>query len=123
MQQLLYQTDRFIEQARAFLAIELHPTELAERFRESRQRVHADPQLLSAYFQLGAFSFEALFADNRNSPEIYRSLDRILQDSLSLPSREQESLQVALAQVSRLLTQYAEGDNLVGKLLNHAVYE
>ncbi|HFG1849144.1 TPA: Hpt domain-containing protein [Vibrio cholerae] len=123
VQQLLYQTDRFVEQARAFLTIELHPTELAERFRESRQRVHADPQLLSAYFQLGAFSFEALFADNRNSPEIYRSLDRILQDSLTLPSREQELLQVALAQVSRLLTQYAEGDNLVGKLLNHAVYE
>ncbi len=69
--------------------------------------MHAVPQLLSAYFQLGAFSFEGLFADNRNSPEIYRSLDRILQDSLTLPNREQESLQVALAQVSRLLTQYA----------------
>ncbi|WP_154171546.1 Hpt domain-containing protein [Vibrio metoecus] len=123
VQQLLYQTDRFIEQARAFLNIELHPTELAELLRQNRQRVQQNDARLAEYFQLGALSFEALFADHRTNPDIYRSLDRLLKNSLSLPNEEQEHLQIALAYVSKLLTQYAEGDNIANKLLNHAVYE
>lgn len=123
VQQLLYQTDRFIEQARAFLNIELHPTELAELLRQNRQKVTQNDARLAEYFQLGALSFEALFADHRTNPDIYRSLDRLLKNSLSLPNEEQEHLQIALAYVSKLLTQYAEGDNIANKLLNHAVYE
>ncbi|ENM5925461.1 Hpt domain-containing protein [Vibrio mimicus] len=123
IQQLLYQTDRFVEQARSFTNIELHSTQLAELLHQSRQRVQSDDRLLGEYFQLGAFSFEALFAGLKNNPEIYRSLDRILKNSLSLPNAEQEHLQIALAQISRLLTQYAEGDNIANKLLKHAVYE
>lgn len=123
VQQLLYQIDRFIEQARAFLDIELQPTALAEALRQDRRNLHSNEALLNDYYQLGALSFEALFADRKNHPEIYRHLDHILRNSLRLPSREQAELQGALAQISRLLTQYAEGENIASKMLRHAVYE
>lgn len=123
VQQLLYQVDRFIEQMRGFLEIELQPTTLAELLRQNRQSNQSDEQLLNDYFQLGALSFEAMFADSRNHPEIYRHLDQLLKYSLSLPNDEQAQLQGALALLSRVLTKNAEGKNIVSKLLNHAVYE
>lgn len=123
VQQILYQTDRFIEQARGFLAIELLPIKLAERFRENRQYANTDSQLVINYFELAAFSFEALFGEHKNNPEIYRSLDRMLKDSWSLPSDQKERLQTALAEVAHFLGQYVEGEGRVKSLLNHKVYE
>lgn len=120
--QTLYVTDRFIEQTRSFLAVELSINELVEQLQALRERYAHQPDVQADYLKIGAFVLQALYTEGARSPELYRTFDALLKQSESLPTEAKDNLQRTLARVSTLLSHYAEGDNLVDKLLRHRVH-
>ncbi|EME3970717.1 Hpt domain-containing protein [Vibrio fluvialis] len=120
--QTLYVTDRFIEQTQSFLAVELSVNDLVERLQTLRERYASQPDIQADYLKIGAYVLQALYTEGARSPELYRTFDALLKLSETLPQDAKNDLQHTLAKVSTLLSHYAEGDNLVDKLLRHRVH-
>ncbi len=120
---LLYVVDKFIEKSQLFLTKELGVLNMVEELKKQRTYYEEDPQLKQNYIELGAYLFEALFTEDQQSPEIYRALERLMRESQSLADeKDRQALQLTLAKVSKLLSEYAEGNNLVSLLLQHEIY-
>ncbi|EKO3535581.1 Hpt domain-containing protein [Vibrio fluvialis] len=120
--QTLYVTDRFIEQTQSFLAVEMSVNDLVERLQTLRERYASQPDIQADYLKIGAYVLQALYTEGARSPELYRTFDALLKLSETLPQDPKNDLQHTLAKVSTLLSHYAEGDNLVDKLLRHRVH-
>jgi len=120
---LIYVIDRFIDKSQLFLAKDLDVLNMVEQLKLYRNKYADQPELRQYYVELGSYMFEALFTEGEQSPEIYRSLDRIMQESLSLPETDRQHLQVTLAKVSTLLSQYAESNSVVDRLLKNEIYK
>lgn len=120
--QTLYVTDRFIEQTQSFLAVEMSVNDLVERLQTLRERYASQPDIQADYLKIGAYVLQALYTEGARSPELYRTFDALLKLSETLPQDAKNDLQHTLAKVSTLLSHYAEGDNLVDKLLRHRVH-
>lgn len=121
LNQLLFTTDRFIEQAQAYLDNELAVQSLAERIRDTREQYAYSTSLAAQYFQLSANVFEAMYLSERANAEIFRNVDRIYQHSNQLETTERRELQRVLVDVSQVLSSYAQGSYLVDKLIAHDV--
>ncbi len=119
---LIYVVDKFIEKSQLFLNTDLDILTMVEQLKSLRTEYENRPEIRRYYVELGAYLFEALFTEGEQSPEIYRSLDKILVASQSMPSDDRQHLQLILAKVSKLLSQYAESGNLVDRLLQHEIY-
>ncbi len=119
---LLYVIDKFIEKSQLFLTKELGILNMVEALKNQREHYKDQPELKQYYLDLGAYVFEALFTEEEQSPEIYRELDRMMLESQSLSDEDRQVLQLTLAKASKLLSEYAEGNNLVGRLLQHEIY-
>ncbi|NOH79308.1 Hpt domain-containing protein [Vibrio sp. RE86] len=120
--QLLFTTDRFIEQTQLYLDNTLDLVALAEQIRVMRERNEENTDVHQLYLRLGANVLDAIFSNNESSPEIYRDLDRIYAISNQLPVRERQDLQQVLATVSSVLGGYAQGTYIVDKLISHNVH-
>ncbi len=120
---LLYVVDKFIEKSQLFLTKELGVLNMVEELKKQRAHYESDPRLKQYYVELGAYLFEALFTEDEQGPEIYRALERLMRESQSLSDdKDRQALQLTLAKVSKLLSGYAEGNNLVSQLLQHEIY-
>ncbi len=120
---LVYVVDKYIEKSQQFLTKELGVLNMVEELKKQRANYDDNPQLKQHYIELGAYVFEALFTEEEQSPEIYRALERLMQESQSLSDeQDRQTLQLTLAKVSKLLSGYAEGHNLVNQLLRHEIY-
>lgn len=119
---LLFTTDRFIDQAKVYLENSLDLQNLVEQIKVMRER-HADNQRVSfLYYILSANVLEALFGDNRSSPQIFRDIDNVYALSTALPQQEQQDLQEILASVSAVLGAYAKGQYIVDNIIAHDVH-
>ncbi|MFB9214460.1 Hpt domain-containing protein [Vibrio sinaloensis] len=123
LNQLLFTTDRFIEQAQAYLDNQLAVQTLAERIRDTREQYASSAPLVAQYFQLSANVFEAMYLTDNANAEIFRNVDRIYQQSNQLEAIERRDLQRVLVDVSQVLSSYAQGSYLVDKLIAHDVGE
>lgn len=121
LNQLLFSTDRFIEQVQAYLDNELAVQTLAKRIHETRDRYADSTALANQYFQLSANVFEAMYLSEKANAEIFRHVDRIYQQSTELRTPQKEELQKVLVDVSQVLSSYAQGSYLVEKLISHDV--
>lgn len=121
--QLLYVTDRFISQTQAYLAIENNLHQLVDSLSEVRRQSRQNDELHNIYLSIGAYLFDALFSNQVATPEAYRAMDRLYVQSLSFPEEERRTLQKILAQANSVLSSYAEGDDLVEKLLQNSIYQ
>ena len=83
--QLLFTTDRFIEQTQLYLDNTLDLLALADQIRAMRERNEQNIDIHQLYLRLGANVLDAIFSNNESSPEIYRDLDRIYSISNQLP--------------------------------------
>lgn len=120
--QLLFTTDRFIEQTQIYLDNNLDLLTLVEQVRLKRERYSNDPELSLLYYRISANVLEAIFSDRKSSPKIYRELDQIYSLSTQLPKDARQDLQQVLAQISLVLGGYAQGQYIVDKLMTHDVY-
>ncbi|MGD8231090.1 Hpt domain-containing protein [Vibrio sp. TRT 1302] len=120
--QLLFTTDRFIEQTQIYLDNNLDLLTLVEQVRLKRERYSNDPELSLLYYRISANVLEAIFSDRKSSPKIYRELDQIYSLSAQLPKDARQDLQQVLAQISLVLGGYAQGQYIVDKLMTHDVY-
>lgn len=120
--QLLFTTDRFIEQTQIYLDNNLDLLSLVEQVRIKRERYSDDPELLLLYYRISANVLAAIFSDRKSTPAIYRELDQIYSLSTELPNDAREDLQSVLAQISAVLGGYAQGQYIVDKLMTHDVY-
>ena len=120
--QLLFTTDRFIEQTQIYLDNNLDLLSLVEQVREKRERYTDNPSLSLLYYRISANVLEAIFSDRNSSPKIYRELDQIYSVSNELPKEARQDLQQVLAQISSVLGGYAQGQYVVDKLISHDVY-
>tara|TARA_Y100001956_G_scaffold19096_2_gene18659 strand:- start:595 stop:1800 length:1206 start_codon:yes stop_codon:yes gene_type:complete len=121
LNQLLFTTDRFIEQAQAYLDNELAVQTLAQLIHETRDRYALSDDLANQYFQLSANVFEAMYLSEQANAEIFRHVDRIYQQSTQLEGDDKQALQKVLVDVSQVLSSYAQGRYLVDKLITHDV--
>ena len=119
---LLFTTDRFIDQAKVYLDNSLDLQGLVEQIKITRER-YADNQKVSLLYNiLSANVLEALFGDNRSSPQIFRNIDNIYALSTTLPQGQQKDLQEILANVSAVLGAYAKGQYIVDNIIAHDVH-
>ncbi|WP_165310696.1 Hpt domain-containing protein [Vibrio ziniensis] len=119
---LIYVIDKFIEKSQLFLSKDLDILNMVEQLRSFRAEYENKPEIRRYYIELGAYLFESLFTEGEQSPEVYRSLDRIMVASQSISLDDRQHLQLTLAKVAKLLNQYAESGNLVDRLLQHEIY-
>lgn len=120
---LIYVIDKFIEKSQLFLSSDLDVLNMAEQLKLFRSEYEDQPDIRRYYVDLGAYLFEALFTEGEQSPEIYRSLDKIMIASQTMSPDDRQHLQLTLAKVSKLLSEYAESGNLVNRLLQHEIYQ
>ena len=120
---LVYVIDKFIEKSQMFLSSDLDVLDMVEQLKLLRSEYENQPDIRRYYVELGAYLFEALFTEGEQSPEIYRSLDQIMVASQAMSLDDRQHLQLTLAKVSKLLSQYAESGNLVNRLLQHEIYQ
>lgn len=120
--QLLYTTDRYIEHVQSFVKTEVDVSSLVNTITNARIKYRGQEKLESIYFQLGSSVLEALYSGNTGSPAVYRLLDKVFLQSQNLPSEQAKELQQILGQISNVLGNYAQGNYLVEKLLNHDIY-
>lgn len=120
--QLLYTTDRYIEHVQSFVKTEVDVSSLVNTITNARIKYRGQEKLESIYFQLGSSVLEALYSGNTGSPAVYRLLDKVFLQSQTLPSEQAKELQQILGQISNVLGNYAQGNYLVEKLLNHDIY-
>lgn len=121
LNQLLLTTDRFVEQAQAYLDHEFAVKTLAQQIYDTRDNYPLTGQLANQYFQLSANVFEAMYLSEQANAEILRHVDYIYQQSTELEGKDKRALQSVLAEVSRVLGSYAQGSYLVDKLITHDV--
>ncbi|UPQ88744.1 Hpt domain-containing protein [Vibrio sinaloensis] len=121
-QQLFFTTDRFIEQTQIYLDNNLQLLTLVENMRAMRAKYRFDSEVSALYLRLSTNILDAIFSDSDSSPDIYRELDEIFVQSETLPSHQADDLQSVLAQVSRVLSSYAQAQYILQKLLNHDVH-
>nr|WP_321459916.1 Hpt domain-containing protein [uncultured Vibrio sp.] len=115
--QLLYSTDRFIENAHAFIGSDNELVSLAEQLRHNRARDNNSDQVHSMYYRLGALILESIFSDSATNADTYRELDSLFIASDSLTIDERTAFQRRLAQTSSVLAANAQGRYLAEQLL------
>lgn len=120
---LIYVIDKFIEKSQLFLSSDLDVLNMVEQLKLFRSEYENQPDIRRYYVDLGAYLFEALFTEGEQSPEIYRSLDKIMVASQAMSPDDRQHLQLTLAKVSKLLSEYAESGYLVNRLLQHEIYQ
>ncbi len=121
--QLLFTTDQFIDQAKAYLGAEVPLVNFLDEIAFIRSKYEADDSELGLYNQLSAQVFEALFSSSPKSPEVYRALDRLYLISETLADKQKKELQQQLGEASSVLSTYAEGSHLIDKLVTHPIHE
>ncbi len=115
--QLLYSTDRFLENAHAFIGSDNELVSLAEQLRNNRARDNNSDQVHSMYYRLGALVLESIFSDSATKADTYRELDSLFIASDSLMVDERTAFQRRLAQTSSVLAANAQGRYLAEQLL------
>jgi HPt (histidine-containing phosphotransfer) domain-containing protein len=120
--QLLFTTDRFIEQTQIYLDNNLDLLNLVEQIRAMRNDYKGQQGVSELYLRLSANVLDAMYSDNGSSPAIYRELDQVYFLSTKLPSQQRQDLQQVLAQISTVLGGYAQGQYIVDKLITHDVH-
>ncbi len=107
--QLFYATDRFLENAHAFIGSDHELVSLAEQLRNSRARGNNSEKVESMYYRLGALVLESIFSDSTTNADTYRELDSLFIASDSLIAEERTAFQRRLAQTSSALAANAQG--------------
>jgi len=120
--QLLFTTDRFIEQTQIYLDNNLDLLNLVDQIRVMRNDYQGEMPVSQLYLRLSANVLDAMFSDNGSSPAIYRELDQVYFLSTQLPAQQRQDLQQILAQISSVLGGYAQGQYIVDKLITHDVH-
>ncbi|WFB49072.1 Hpt domain-containing protein [Vibrio coralliilyticus] len=120
--QLLYTTDRFIEQTKVFLDNELALISLVDQVRFIRAKYQDNNELMSHSYHLSANVLEALFSSNRSNPQVFRELDQLYVASESLPALQKQDLQQLLSQTSAVLGSYAQGSYVIEKMMTHSIH-
>lgn len=115
--QLFYATDRFLENAHAFIGSDHELVSLAEQLQSSRARDNNSEKVHSMYYRLGALVLESIFSDSTTSADTYRELDSLFIESDSLIVEERSAFQRRLAQTSNVLAANAQGRYLAKQLL------
>lgn len=115
--QLLYSTDRFLENAHAFIASDGELSLLAEQLRKNRTLESNSEQIDNMYYRLGALVLESIFSDSATNADTYRELDSLFIESDSLALNERMAFQRGLAQTSSVLAANAQGRYLAAQLL------
>ncbi|MDF2153849.1 Hpt domain-containing protein [Vibrio sp. CAU 1672] len=117
--QLLFTTDRFLEDAHTFIGNDSELVSLANLIHQ-RRRVFAEMQheLVDMHYRLGALVLEAMFSDAASIADVYRGMDDLFTQSLLLPQPEQAEFQKLLANTSTVLSGRAQSGNLAERLLN-----
>lgn len=113
--QLLYTTDRFIEQTKIFLDNELELISLVDQAQFIRAKYQDDTDLRTHYYHLSANVLEALFSSNKSNPQVFRELDQLYVESESLPALQKQDLQQLLSRTSAVLGSYAQGSYVIEK--------
>ncbi|MGP8309173.1 Hpt domain-containing protein [Vibrio sp. YIC-376] len=114
---LLYSTDRFLENAHAFIASDSELNVLAEQLRKSRTLESNSEQIDNMYYRLGALVLESIFSDSATNADTYRELDSLFIESDALAMDERTAFQRGLAQTSSVLAANAQGRYLAAQLL------
>ncbi|EGU41595.1 signal transduction histidine kinase [Vibrio ichthyoenteri ATCC 700023] len=122
IQQLLFTTEWFVEQSRAFVDTELALVALIGQIQEKRLAYVDQPDIVVYYYRLSAYVFEALFSSKSQASVAYRDLDNLYTQSLSLADTDKQQLQVVLANTSQVMGSYAQGSYLVAQLVSHSVH-
>ncbi|MBU2895483.1 Hpt domain-containing protein [Vibrio hepatarius] len=122
MGQLLYTTDRFVEQMQTFLDNELELVALVDQIQTLRTTYQKDSKLAGYYAQLGTNVLAALFSSNQSNPQVFRELDQIYAQSEKLPVLQKKHLQHLLSKTSALLGSYAQGNYAIEKIMNNSIY-
>lgn len=122
MGQLLYTTDRFIEQMKAFLDNELELVALVDQIQALRAKYQKDSQLSNYYAELGMNVLAALFSSNQSNPQVFREIDQIYVQSETLPKLQKKHLQHLLSKTSALLSSYAQGNYAIEKIMDNSIY-
>lgn len=120
--QLLFTTDRFIEQTQIYLDNNLDLLSLVEQIRLIREEYKGEFPISQLSLRLSANVLDAMYSDNGSSPAIYRELDQVYFLSTKLPAQQRQELQQVLAQTSTVLGGYAQGHYIVDKLITHDVH-
>ncbi len=121
LSQLIYVSDRFIEDARQFLEVELAVSDFANDMIKIRQTTESEA-LANSLFQLSALVFESMYSSVNNNSDIYKGIDQLFIESKQLPAKEAETLQIQLAHASNVLSAFAQGKHLVDKLYHHSLH-
>ncbi|MBN3575830.1 Hpt domain-containing protein [Vibrio neptunius] len=121
--QLLYITDRFIEQTKIFLDNELALISLVDQAQFTRAKYQDNNELRSHYYHLSANVLEALFSSNKSNPQVFRELDQLYVESESLPALQKQDLQQLLSKTSAVLGSYAQGSYVIEKMMTHSIHK
>ena len=121
--QLLYTTDRFIEQTKIFLDNELDLISLVDQAQFIRAKYQDDTDLRTHYYHLSANVLEALFSSNKSNPQVFRELDQLYVESESLPALQKQDLQQLLSRTSAVLGSYAQGSYVIEKMMTHSIHK
>ncbi len=118
--QLVYSLNRFVEQSYDLIELELQISNFAHYIEQ--QKALTSPQLSSLYSELASIVLRALFNDELAARDVYQSLEGILLAAKDHPEADRAELQKATWHASTLLSNYAQIDFLVDRLIRHPVY-
>lgn len=118
--QLVYSLNRFVDQSHDLIELELQISNFA--YYIERQKSVATPKLSSLYSELASVVLRALFNDELAGRGVYQSLEGILLAAKDHPESDRVELQKATWQASTLLSNYAQIDFLVDRLIRHPIY-
>ena len=122
IEQLLFTTELFLEQSRAFIGTEIALIGLIDQVQSQRANYIDQPMMADYYFRLSAYVFEALFSAQSSTSMAYRDIDNLYSQSLSLHDDDKQPLQLALAKTSQVMGSYAQGSYLVAQMISHSVH-
>jgi HPt (histidine-containing phosphotransfer) domain-containing protein len=118
--QLVYSLNRFVEQSHDLIELELQISNFAHYIEQKKNL--ATPQLSPLYSELASIVLKALFNNELAARDVYQSLEGILLAAEEHPESDRAELQKATWQASTLLSNYAQIDFLVDRLIRHPVY-
>ncbi|WP_164684048.1 Hpt domain-containing protein [Vibrio maerlii] len=121
VENLFYQTDRFIEQSNHYISVEYQVKELTQTIKQQRELAQISPQAHALYYELGAQVFEVMFTDRAQNPDTYLVFDRIYEKANLLADSEKAAFLQILSEVSGVLTSHAQMTFHIDQLFHHQV--
>ncbi|CAM4430653.1 Hpt domain-containing protein [Vibrio agarivorans] len=119
--QLIMLIDRFTRLTEQLSDNQVQVVDLLDTLSVQMEQYKTDSEIHALLTELGSLTFIAMFGDQSSNAYVYRDLDRLYTQSLTLAEEDKRTFQQLLALSSDTLGAYAQGAYLIEQLVSFEV--